>query len=56
MVIKTNQLTLYREKVAGLFSDKNKTHKYSLCGQHVQLLNVKCLVHRVTSRPREVKS
>jgi hypothetical protein len=27
MIIKTNHLTLYRAKVASLFSDKNKTRK-----------------------------
>ena len=31
-----------------LFSDKYKTHKQ--CGQNVQLLDVKLLVHHVTSR------
>ena len=31
-----------------LFSDKYKTHKQ--CGQSIQLLNVKLLVHHVTGR------
>ena len=32
-----------------LFSDKHKTHKYSV-GQSVHLLNVKLVVHHVTGR------
>ena len=31
-------------------SEINETHKYSVCGQNVELLNVKLLVHHVTSR------
>jgi hypothetical protein len=30
--------------------DKYKTYKHSVCGQSVQLLNVKLLVHHVTGR------
>ena len=40
---------LDREKNRCLFSDPHKTHKYSLCGQNVQLLNVKLAVHIVTT-------
>ena len=32
-----------------LFSDPHRTHKYSLCGQNVELLNVKLPVHIVTT-------
>jgi len=32
-----------------LFSDPNKTHKYSVCGQNVEVLNVKLMVHIVTT-------
>ena len=32
-----------------LFSDPHKTHKYSLCGQNVELLNVKLVVHIMTT-------
>ena len=32
-----------------LFSDLHKTHKYSLCGQNVEHLNVKLAVHIVTT-------
>jgi len=32
-----------------LFSDPHKTRKYSVCGQNVELLNVKLIVHIVTT-------
>ena len=37
-----------------MFSDKHKTHKYSV-GHSVQLLNVKLVVHHVTGRPYKFK-
>jgi len=38
---------LYREIIA-LCPQKNKKHKNILCGQNVELLNVKLVVHIVT--------
>jgi hypothetical protein len=44
--IKTNQLMLFREIIALLRSTQNKN---TLCGQNVELLNVKLAVHKVTT-------
>ena len=41
---------LYREVIT-LFADPHKTHTYILCGLNVQLLNVKLVVHIVTTGP-----
>ena len=39
---------LYRE-IIGLFSDPHKAHKYSLCGQNVELLLLNLDAHAVTN-------
>ena len=47
-VIKTSQLMLYREIMA-VFSEIHTKHINTLCGQNVELLNVKLAVHIVTT-------
>ena len=47
-VIKTSQLMLYREIVA-VCSEIHTKHINTLCGQNVELLNVKLVVHIVTN-------
>ena len=39
---------LYREIMAVCSEIHTKTHKYSVCGQNVELLNVKLVVYIVT--------
>jgi hypothetical protein len=46
-VIKTSQLMLYREIMA-VCSEIHTKHINTLCGQNVELLNVKLAVHIVT--------
>jgi len=45
-VIKTSQLMLFREIIA-VFSQIHTKHINTLCGQNVELLNVKLVVHIV---------
>jgi hypothetical protein len=40
---------LYREIIAVFSSDPNKTHKYTVCGQNLELLCVKLVVYTVTT-------
>ena len=47
-VIKTSQLMLYREIIA-VCSQIHTKHINTLCGQNVELLNVKLVVHIVTT-------
>jgi len=47
-VIKTSQLMLYREIMA-VCSEIHTKHINTLCGQNVELLNVKLVVHIVTT-------
>ena len=47
-VIKTSQLILYREIIAA-FSEIHTIHINTVCGQNVELLNVKLVVHIVTT-------
>ena len=49
LVIKTSQLMLYREIIA-VCSQIHTKHINTLCGQYVELLDVKLVVHIVTSR------
>jgi len=46
-VVKTSQLTLYREIIA-ICCDIRTKHTNELCGQNVELLNVKLVVYIVT--------
>jgi hypothetical protein len=46
-LIKTSQLMLYREIIA-VCSEIHTKHINTLCGQNVELLNVKLAVHIVT--------
>ena len=43
-MMKTSQLMLYREIMA-VFSEIHKKHINTVCGQNVELLNVKLAVH-----------
>jgi len=52
--IKTSQLMLYREIIAVCFEIQTK-HINTLCGQNVELLNVKLTVHIVTTELQRVK-
>ena len=54
-VIKTSQLMLYREIMA-VCSEIHTKHINTVCGQNVELLNVKLVVHIVTSGLQRVKS
>ena len=47
-VIKTSQLMLYREIIA-VCSEIHTKHINTLCGQNVELLNVKLVVQVVTT-------
>ena len=47
-VIKTSQLMLYREIIA-VCSQIHTKHINTLCGQNVELLNVKLAIHIVTT-------
>ena len=47
-VIETSQLMLYREIMA-VCSEIHTKHINTLCGQNVELLNVKLVVHIVTT-------
>ena len=47
-VIKTSQLMLYREIMA-VCSEIHTKHINTVCGQNVELLNVKLVVHIVTT-------
>jgi hypothetical protein len=47
-VIKTSQLMLYREIIA-VCSEIHTKHINTLCGQNVELLNVKLVVHLLTT-------
>jgi hypothetical protein len=47
-VIKIGQLMLYREIIA-VSSHIHKKHINTLCGQNVELVNVKLVVHIVTT-------
>jgi len=47
-VIKTSQLILYREIMA-VCSEIHTKHINTVCGQNVELLNVKLVVHIVTT-------
>ena len=47
-VIQTSQLMLYREIMAVCYEIHTK-HINTLCGQNAELLNVKLVVHIVTS-------
>ena len=49
-VIKVSQLMLYREIIA-VCSEIHTKHINTLCGQNVELLNVKLVVHMVTTGP-----
>ena len=53
-VIKTIQLMLYREIMA-VGTQIHTKHINTLCGQNVELLNVKLPVHIVTTGLRRVK-
>jgi hypothetical protein len=46
--LKTSQLMLYREIIA-VCSEIHTKHINTLCGQNVELLNVKLVVHIVTT-------
>ena len=47
-VLKTDKLMLYREIIA-VCSEIHAKHINTLCGQNVELLNVKLAVHIVTT-------
>ena len=53
-LIKTSQLMLYREIIA-VCSQIDTKHINTLCGQIVELLNVKLVVHIVTAGLQRVK-
>ena len=54
-VIKTSQLILYR-KINSVCSEIHTKHINTLCGQNVELLNVKLVVHIVTTALQKIKS
>jgi len=53
-VIKTSQLMLYREIIA-VCSQIHTKHINTLCGQNVELLNVKLAVYKATTELQTVK-
>jgi tryptophanase len=53
-LIKTSQLILYRKIIAVCYEIHTK-HINTLCGQNVELLNVKLPVHIVTTGLQKVK-
>jgi len=55
LFIYTSQLMLHREMIA-VCSQINTKHINTLCGQNVELLNVKLVVHIVTTGLQSVKS
>jgi CRISPR/Cas system-associated protein endoribonuclease Cas2 len=52
---KTSQLMLYREIIA-VCSEIHTKHINTLCEQNVELLNVKLVVHIITTELQRVKS
>ena len=48
LVIKTSQLMLYREIIA-VCSEIHTKHINTVCGQNVEFVNVKLVVHIVTA-------
>ena len=54
-VTKTSQLMMYREIIA-VCSEIHTKHINTVCGQNVQLLNVKLVVHIVTTGLSRVTS
>ena len=54
LVIKTSQLMLYREIMA-VCSEIHTKPINTVCGQNVELLNVKLVVHIVTTGTQKVK-
>jgi len=54
-VMKTSLLMLYREIMA-VCSEIHTKHINILCGQNVELLNVKLAVHIVTTGLKSIKS
>ena len=46
--MKTRQLVLYREIIA-VCSQIHKKHVNTVCGQNIELLNAKLVVHIVTT-------
>jgi len=54
-IIKTSQLMLYREIIA-VCSEIHTKHINTLYGQNVELLNVKLVVHIVTTGLDKVKN
>ena len=48
MVIRTNQLVVHKAKVA-VFSENLIKHVNTLCGQNVELLNVKARLRKGTA-------
>jgi len=55
LVIKTSQLKLYREIIA-VCSQIHTKHINTLCGQNVELLNVKLVVHIVITGPSKASN
>jgi len=53
--MKTSHLMLYR-KIIAVCSQIRTKHINTLCGQNVELLNVKLVVHIVTTGLQRVKS
>ena len=47
-VIQTSQLMLYREMIA-VCSEIHTKHRNTLCGQNVEMVNVKLMVYIVTT-------
>jgi len=54
-VTKTSQLMMYREIIA-VCSEIHTKHINTVCGQNVQLLNVKLVLHIVTTGLSRVTS